>query len=133
MSSADHSDRIRDLFDQVVGLEPEERTAYLAEACGDDQELRRKVESLLEAADARGSGVRRALEGMQPSEDTDQERSAPMRSRLHSGPPWPTATVSCGSSVVAAASGSSIAVTFPLYRSVPIPTGYIVYHYVFYV
>jgi serine/threonine-protein kinase len=77
MSSADHSDRIRDLFDEVVGLGPEERAAYLTEACGDDEELRREVESLLEAADGRGSGLRRALEGLQPSGDAGQERSAP--------------------------------------------------------
>jgi serine/threonine-protein kinase len=74
---SDRSDRIRDLFDEVVGLAPEERTAHLAEACGDDEDLRRDVESLLEAEDARGSGVRRALEGLQPSEEADGKSAAP--------------------------------------------------------
>jgi serine/threonine-protein kinase len=75
--SSDHPDRIRALFDEVVGLGPEARTAYLAEACREDEELRREVESLLDAADARGSGVRRALEGLQPSERSGGKRSAP--------------------------------------------------------
>ncbi len=77
MSESDRSDRIRDLFDAVVDLAPEERAARLAEACGDDEDLRREVESLLEAEDGRGSGVRRALEGLQPSEEANRESAAP--------------------------------------------------------
>jgi tetratricopeptide (TPR) repeat protein len=77
MTSPNRSDHIRDLFDELVGLAPEERTAHLAEACGDDEDLRRDVESLLEAEDARGSGVRRALEGLQPSEEADGKSAAP--------------------------------------------------------
>jgi serine/threonine-protein kinase len=77
MSSPNRPDRIRALFEAVVGLDPEERAAHLAEARGDDGELRREVESLLEAEDARGSGVRRALEGLQPSEEADRKSSAP--------------------------------------------------------
>jgi len=76
MSSPDRSDRIRALFEELVGLAPQQRAVRLAQACGDDEELRREVESLLEAEDARGSGVRRALEGLQPSEDSSEESLA---------------------------------------------------------
>lgn len=41
--------QIEALLDRVLDLEPEERTIYLDEACGDDAVLRREVESLLEA------------------------------------------------------------------------------------
>src|SRR5574341_1791183 len=38
-----------DLYDQALELEPERRDAFLREACADDEELRREVESLLAA------------------------------------------------------------------------------------
>jgi len=41
--------RIDVLLDGALDREPEERAAYLDEACGDDPHLRREVESLLEA------------------------------------------------------------------------------------
>ncbi len=42
--------RVREIFDLVVELEPELRNAVLDEACGDDDELRREVDSLLVAS-----------------------------------------------------------------------------------
>ncbi len=44
--------RVRAVFNRVVGLSPAERLAALREACGDDHELQREVEQLL-ASDAR--------------------------------------------------------------------------------
>jgi serine/threonine protein kinase len=41
--------RIYHLLDRALKLEPNRRPAYLAQACGDDEALRREVESLLEA------------------------------------------------------------------------------------
>ncbi len=38
-----------DLYDQALELEPDRRDAFLREACADDEELRREVESLLAA------------------------------------------------------------------------------------
>ncbi len=38
-----------DLYDQALELEPERRSVFLREACADDEELRREVESLLAA------------------------------------------------------------------------------------
>ena len=42
--------RIEELFFQAESLAPEERQAYLVEACGPDAELLKEVESLLQAA-----------------------------------------------------------------------------------
>ena len=47
--------RIKDLFDAASILKPEERAAYLADACGGDDALRQEVESLLAADDQAGS------------------------------------------------------------------------------
>ena len=48
--------KIEALYHAAREREPEERPAYLAEACGEDEELRREVESLL-AQDVSGSGL----------------------------------------------------------------------------
>ena len=45
--------QIEALFEAVLEEAPEDRTAFLADACGDDQALREEVEALLEA-DAQG-------------------------------------------------------------------------------
>jgi hypothetical protein len=39
---------VEQVYQSTVDREPQLRAAYLAEACGDDQELRREVDSLLE-------------------------------------------------------------------------------------
>jgi len=41
--------QVRELFDRALDLEPEARAAFLEEACADDADLRREVESLLAA------------------------------------------------------------------------------------
>ena len=48
--------RIEDLFHQAADLAPTERSAFLNRACGDDQDLRRELESLL-AADTPDDGL----------------------------------------------------------------------------
>ena len=45
--SADLFDRVEQLFDATLDLPPEKREAYLADACGDDEALRQRVERLL--------------------------------------------------------------------------------------
>ncbi len=45
-------ERVIQLFETAVVREPEERLAYLQEACADDPEVRREVEALLADADA---------------------------------------------------------------------------------
>jgi WD40 repeat protein/serine/threonine protein kinase len=50
-SDADHSERVIELFEQARELPPEQRAAFLAAVCGEDEELRRELESLLEHAE----------------------------------------------------------------------------------
>src|SRR6201990_1440702 len=47
--------RIKELFHSALEREVEERPAFLAEACGDDEALRAKVEALIAAAEQPGS------------------------------------------------------------------------------
>lgn len=43
---SEREEKIDELFDAVLGLSPAERSEFLAKACGDDQDLRREIESL---------------------------------------------------------------------------------------
>jgi serine/threonine-protein kinase len=47
--------QVEELFDSAVSRSPEDRAAFLDQVCGEDAELRREVESLLEA-DSKASG-----------------------------------------------------------------------------
>ncbi|MBV9926200.1 MAG: protein kinase [Acidobacteria bacterium] len=49
--------QIEGVFDAAVELDPAEREAYLADACGGDAELRRQVELLIQSHDAAGSFI----------------------------------------------------------------------------
>src|SRR3954453_2282959 len=49
------------IFKAAVQLPPERRAAYLDQACGKNHELRREVESLLEAHDQPGSFLQSRL------------------------------------------------------------------------
>src|SRR5262245_13894145 len=55
------------IFKAAVKLPPEQRADYLDQACGDDPELRREVESLLRAHDASGSFLQEPPPGPQPT------------------------------------------------------------------
>jgi serine/threonine protein kinase len=46
--------QIDELLEQALELEPEQREAFLDQACGDDHELRRKIASLLKASQRSG-------------------------------------------------------------------------------
>jgi serine/threonine-protein kinase len=46
--TADQWERVQKLFERALDRSPEERPAFLADACGDDAELRAEVESLLD-------------------------------------------------------------------------------------
>ena len=63
MGSADWS-RVRTTFHAAVELPPGERQAYLDEACGDDEALRREVASLLAEADDADCPIERQAEHM---------------------------------------------------------------------
>lgn len=47
--------KVKAIFDSVVGVAPKERSSFLGFACGGDVELRREVEALLAASDSAGS------------------------------------------------------------------------------
>ena len=47
-----HFDTVMELFEEILELPVEQRSAQLEKRCGDDRDLREQVESLLEQADA---------------------------------------------------------------------------------
>src|SRR5215471_4773726 len=47
--------KIKEVYDRALDLRSGEREGFLAEACGDDSDLRREVESLLAAHEDAGS------------------------------------------------------------------------------
>ena len=58
-------DRVKQIFQAALDRAPEERTAYLREACGDDLNLRAEVDSLLAAhAEAGDFAERPAIQGL---------------------------------------------------------------------
>ena len=59
--SPDRWQRVERLFQSALELEPVERAAFLARACGDDQALRHEVESLLVYQAAAGSLIQGAI------------------------------------------------------------------------
>ena len=61
---------VRSIFGQVLEIQsPDERAAYLNEACGDNADLRSEVDSLLEAIDQAGNFMKQP---MAPSDRTGQ-------------------------------------------------------------
>jgi len=70
--------RLQELFDAAADRPPDAREAFLADACPDDEDLRRQVESLLLYADR--SGV--ADDVVQEALDDAETRSAPSPSLL---------------------------------------------------
>ena len=57
------------IFKAAVKLLPDQRVAYLTQACGSDPELRREVESLLRAHDASGSFLPEHYPGTEATEN----------------------------------------------------------------
>ncbi|MEW6126896.1 MAG: protein kinase [Acidobacteriota bacterium] len=54
---ADRFKKVDEIFDAVLDLQPDERAAYLGQVCGGDSDLRREVESLLEARNQIGNFI----------------------------------------------------------------------------
>ena len=52
------SDRAQTIFEQIIDLSPADRSNALANECGEDSQLRDRVESLLAAHDGAGSFLR---------------------------------------------------------------------------
>lgn len=87
MSEAERWSRVRDLFDEAVGLDGVEREALLIASCGGDQGLVAEVRSLLESdavasevlADAVGAAVASAGEVLVDESHPPPERIGPYR------------------------------------------------------
>ncbi len=79
--------QIRELFERVVDFEPDRRSAVLDEACGDDPELRREVESLVDQGDGANTEIPRVIaaaaveifEGGEPLPAATPKRIGPYR------------------------------------------------------
>ncbi|MCB9850195.1 MAG: serine/threonine protein kinase [Phycisphaerales bacterium] len=82
MNPADRHRRAMDIFDEVCDLPPERRDEVLADRCGDDAELRTKVESMLRldgAADpfvAAGESGRIVAEFVAAGDEATEQREA---------------------------------------------------------
>ena len=50
----DNWGRIKQIVDEAIRRKPEERSAFVTEACGEDESVRREVESLLASFDNAG-------------------------------------------------------------------------------
>src|SRR5262245_39601746 len=55
MMDAKRWEQIKEVYDRALDLSGDEREGFLSEACGDDDDLRREVESLLAAHDDAGT------------------------------------------------------------------------------
>ena len=71
----DHWRHVSRLFHDVLGRSEEERAAFLHEACGDDEALRREVESLL--------AQERSAEGFLTGPALEWRRRSCMTSQAH--------------------------------------------------
>jgi eukaryotic-like serine/threonine-protein kinase len=75
--------QIKELYHSTVEREPSERATFLDEACGDDEEIRREVESLLGSHEEAGSYLAsRALEVAAELLAKDQARSPSGRNAM---------------------------------------------------
>ena len=61
---------VKIIVEEALELDPSSRSAYLATACGDNQELRREVESFLSADDTNGFLEHPALSKAPPAPDS---------------------------------------------------------------
>src|SRR5215470_7667264 len=77
MMDANRWKRIKDVYDRALDLLGDEREGFLGEACADDDDLRREVESLLAAHEDAGSFLQApAVEGA-AREIVDDEDTSP--------------------------------------------------------
>jgi serine/threonine-protein kinase len=73
--------QIDELFHAALERAPQERAAFLDQACGGDEALRREVESLI-AADAETESVAVALPAQVAAEMLREDQAQPMAGRM---------------------------------------------------
>ncbi len=69
-------EKVKELFDAALNLQPENRVEFLARACGSDGSLREEIESLLSAY-ARSDGLSR---GAIPEAASSESEAQPLES-----------------------------------------------------
>ena len=74
--SSEHYQRVGDLYYAALELAPEARAHFLAEACGDEVELRREVESLLQAREEADGFIAKRVAGVVAEMATLQKNSS---------------------------------------------------------
>jgi non-specific serine/threonine protein kinase/serine/threonine-protein kinase len=73
----EHGEHVAALFEAAVSLDPEQRSAFLDRACGDDGSLRQEVEELLHADAAAGSFLKHPVFDL-PTADDSHGSQAPI-------------------------------------------------------
>ena len=71
------------IFHAALALEPGQRAEYVRSACGEDEDLRRRVQSLLVRDDSSSSADTRALAGRRRAEHRPLPDSVQARRRRH--------------------------------------------------
>ncbi len=56
-------EQVKEIFDAALQHAPDEREQFLAENCGDDDELRREIQSLLSSFDGANSFLQKPAVG----------------------------------------------------------------------
>ena len=74
MSSSEQHRLVKEILYQVSLLTPDARADFLSQACAEDPELRREVESLLRYQDERCREAKDAGEGVSPATDSTCKR-----------------------------------------------------------
>src|SRR5215813_13021340 len=78
--------QIKEIYDRALDLSNEERESFLAEACADDADLRREVESLLAAHEDAGTFLQSPAVEVAASMDGAQLLSRPILKRYDLSP-----------------------------------------------
>src|SRR5215475_4478719 len=78
--------QIKEAYDRALDLRGDERESFLSEACGDDADLRRKVESLLAAHDDAGTFLQSPAVKVAAHEIVADEFTSTVASKLPATP-----------------------------------------------
>ena len=95
MSESTPSDRVKELFFEVLDAEPEDVTAFVRQQCAGDQELGDRVLALIAAHEQAGQVMPMPVDATRAERvvpDADPEPSAPPRSLMPSTFPEPPTT-----------------------------------------
>src|SRR5688572_5133005 len=78
--------RVKAVFSDALDRPPSERPAFLADACTDDESIRREVQSLLDSDGAAGSFIETPAADLLKQPTTDQPPASELASGSFLGP-----------------------------------------------